>query len=122
MTHPYRLCRRNPLSGFRQLVDLATKLPDYKESISNQAALVQGAERREIYEVSEAVEELIKELPGGEEDSEIVPIPGRPETAELGEVRQKRAAPVQMIDRGLGEKLLHPFQESVPLETLRGVG
>ena len=35
----------------RQLVDLATKLPDYKENIQHQAALHQGPKRWRVYKV-----------------------------------------------------------------------
>lgn len=82
----------------RQLVDLATKLPDYKENIQTKLRSFKAPSGEKFTKFSEAVEELKKELPGAEEDAEVVQVPGRPETAELGEVSQKRAAPVEVIE------------------------
>jgi predicted PurR-regulated permease PerM len=50
----------------RQLVDLATKLPDYKENISLKLRAFQTPNGSAFTKLSETVEELKHELPGGE--------------------------------------------------------
>lgn len=49
----------------RQLVDLATKLPDYKDNIQTRLRAFRIAPGGRFTRISEAVEELKKDLPGG---------------------------------------------------------
>jgi predicted PurR-regulated permease PerM len=65
----------------RQLVDLATKLPDYKENISVKLRAFQTPTDNAFTKLSETVEELKHELPGNEGPI-VSRVPGRPGTAQ----------------------------------------
>jgi len=64
----------------RQLVDLATKLPDYKQNIQVKLRAFKTPSGGTFAKFSETVEELKQDLPGGEAPS-ITQVPGKPETA-----------------------------------------
>src|SRR5512133_2455115 len=59
----------------RQVVDLATKLPDYKENIRTKLRSLKVPSGGKFDEVSKAVEELKQELPGAEHPT-VAPEPG----------------------------------------------
>ena len=65
----------------RQLVDLATKLPDYKENISVKLRSIQTPSGGVFTKLSETVEELRHELPGSEAPM-VSQVPNRPETTQ----------------------------------------
>lgn len=65
----------------RQLVDLATKLPDYKENISVKLRSIKTPSGGAFTKLSETVEELKKELPGS--DAPLVSqVPNKPGTTQ----------------------------------------
>jgi predicted PurR-regulated permease PerM len=81
----------------RQLVDLAIKLPDYKENIQTKLRSFKLPTGGRFAKFSETVEELKKELPGAESPV-ITQVPGQPETAVFTEPAVKPAMPVQVIE------------------------
>jgi predicted PurR-regulated permease PerM len=80
----------------RQLVDLATKLPDYKENIQTKLRAFKVPISGRFTKFSETVEELKQDLPGAK-GPDIDQAPGKPETAVLSEPGS-RPAPVQVIE------------------------
>jgi predicted PurR-regulated permease PerM len=89
----------------RQLVDLATKLPDYKENIRTKLRSITVSVGGRFSKFSETVEELKQELPGGQ-GPDVTQAPGRPETAVLREPSLKPAVPVQVVESSKA----NPFQ------------
>jgi predicted PurR-regulated permease PerM len=89
----------------RQLVDLATKLPDYKENIQTKLRSFKLPTGGRFARFSATVEELRNDLPGAKVP-EITQTPGRPETAVLTEPSIKPAVPVQVIETSKA----NPFQ------------
>ncbi|MHC1765716.1 MAG: AI-2E family transporter [Verrucomicrobiia bacterium] len=81
----------------RQLVDLATKLPDYKENIQAKLRSFKVPTGGRMTRFSETVEELKKELPGAE-TPDISQAPGKPTTAVLTESSIKPVVSVQVIE------------------------
>jgi predicted PurR-regulated permease PerM len=81
----------------RQLVDLATKLPDYKQNIQIKLRSFTVPTGGWFARFSETVEELKKDLPGGKAP-DITQVPGEPGTAVLTEPSMKPAVPVQLIE------------------------
>src|SRR5512145_1026008 len=79
----------------RQLVDLATKLPDYKENIQTKLRSFKMPTGGRFMKFSETVEELKKDLSGAKAP-DVTQVPGKPETAVLAEPRP--AMPVQVIE------------------------
>ena len=67
----------------RQLVDLANKLPEYKDNIVMKMHAFQTPKGGTLTKLTETVEELKKELPGGSapDAPTITQEPGKPETA-----------------------------------------
>ena len=66
----------------RQLVDLATKLPDYKENIQTKLRSIKLPSGGVFTKISETVEELKKDLPGAEAQAqEVVPAARAPNTS-----------------------------------------
>jgi len=65
----------------RQLVDLATKLPEYKGNIVAKLHAFQPSKGGIFSKVSDTVDELKKELPGGSPAPTITQESGKPETA-----------------------------------------
>ncbi len=67
----------------RQLVDLATKLPEYKGNITTKIHAFDMPKGGVFRKISETVEELKKELPGGSAPTgpTITSDPGKPDTA-----------------------------------------
>ena len=65
----------------RQLVDLATKLPEYKGNIVAKLHSFQPSKEGIFSKVSDTVDELKKELPGGSTAPTITQESGKPETA-----------------------------------------
>ena len=67
----------------RQLVDLANKLPEYKDNIASKLHAFQAPKGGTFTKLTETVEELKKELPGGTapDAPTITQEPGKPETA-----------------------------------------
>jgi predicted PurR-regulated permease PerM len=65
----------------RQLVDLATKLPEYKGNIAAKLHAFQPSKGGIFSKVSDTVDELKKELPGGSPAPTITQESGKPETA-----------------------------------------
>ncbi|MDQ3200133.1 MAG: AI-2E family transporter [Verrucomicrobiota bacterium] len=67
----------------RQLVDLATKLPDYKVNIAAKLHAFDAPRGGSLSKFSETMEALKKELPGNSESPPLVVTqqPGKPETA-----------------------------------------
>ena len=63
----------------RQLVDLATKLPDYKENIQTKLRSIKVPTGGVFTKLSETVEELKKDLPGAETPAQtVIPVAGTP--------------------------------------------
>ena len=89
----------------RQLVDLATKLPDYKQNIQTKLRSFKVPTGGRFTKFSETVEELKKDLPGAKAP-DITQVPGKPETAVLTEPSLKPAVPVQVIETSKA----NPFQ------------
>ena len=66
----------------RQLVDLATKLPDYKENIHTKLRSIKIPTGGAFRKFSETVEELKKDLPGAETPTQaVMPAAGTPKTS-----------------------------------------
>ena len=66
----------------RQLVDLATKLPDYKENIRTKLRSIKLPSGGVFTKISETVEELKKDLPGAQTPTpEAVPAARAPTTS-----------------------------------------
>lgn len=94
----------------RQLVDLATKLPDYKENIQTKLRSFRWPEGGRFSRISVTFEELKKDLvgprppasTGAPSDTQPVPVPGNPPQPE---------APVQMVE----------FSKASPLQWVRGI-
>ncbi len=85
----------------RQLVDLATKLPEYKGNIITKMHAFQTPKGGAFTKLTETVEELKKELPGGTTpaDPSITQEPGKPETAVSSPPHSpSTAVPVQVIE------------------------
>jgi predicted PurR-regulated permease PerM len=85
----------------RQLVDLATKLPEYKDNIVSKMHAFDTPKGGAFTKLSETVEELKQELPGGTAPS--VPVitqeAGKPDTAVASSPNApKPAAPVQVVE------------------------
>jgi predicted PurR-regulated permease PerM len=89
----------------RQLVDLATKLPDYKENIQNKLRAFKVPTGGRFTEFSKTWEELKKDLPGAQVP-EITIEAGKPETAVLTPPSFKPAVPVQVLQTSKA----NPFQ------------
>src|SRR5687767_14377956 len=84
----------------RQLVDLATKLPEYKDNIVAKVHAFKIPEGGTFTRLSATVDELKKELPGGTAAAGI-PITqqaGRPETATATTPNTPVGVPVQMVE------------------------
>ena len=80
----------------RQLVDLATKLPDYKENIRTKLRSIKLPSGGVFTKISETVEELKKDLPGAQTPTpEAVPAARAPTTS-VALPSSPAAAPVQV--------------------------
>ncbi len=75
----------------RQAVDLANRLPDYKENIRTKLKSIQVPEEGPFSRLSKTLDELKKDLPGGN-DSQLAPDAAKDETVEA-----KEATPVQVV-------------------------
>lgn len=81
----------------RQLVDLATKLPDYKENIQTKLRSIRVPTGGWFTKFTETVEELKKDLPGVEVP-DITPVPGKPGAAVRTAPGIKPVVPVPGIE------------------------
>lgn len=81
----------------RQLVDLATKLPDYKENIVAKLRSLKVPSGGKFAEVSKTVEELKQELPGAE-PPKVAQVEGDPSTAVVTGPAGPPAVPVEVIN------------------------
>lgn len=81
----------------RQLVDLATKLPDYKENIQKKLRSIKLPAGGRFTQFAATVEELKKDLPGAEA-RETAQVPGKAATTVLTEPSSRPALPVQIIE------------------------
>jgi predicted PurR-regulated permease PerM/methylmalonyl-CoA mutase cobalamin-binding subunit len=92
-----------------QLIDLATKLPEYKENIVlKMKAFTTTAKGGRFTKFSETLEELKKELPGvaQPEAPTITQIPGRPETAVSSPPAMPQTTmPVQVVETSAASPL-----------------
>lgn len=88
-----------------QLVDLATKLPDYKQNIQTKLRSFKVPNGGRFTKFSDMVEELKKDLPGARA-ADITQAPGQPETAVVTEPNIKPAVPVQVLETSKAK----PFQ------------
>jgi len=79
----------------RQLVDLATKLPDYKENIQGKMRSLKSPGGGSFEKFSQTVEELKQDLPGADAPT-ITQVPGKPETA-VAVPPNPAPAPVQVV-------------------------
>ena len=89
----------------QQLVDLATKLPDYKENIKTKLRSFKMPTGGRMTRLSETVEELKKELPGAD-SPDVSQALGEPSSAILTEQSTRPATPVQVIQTTKAD----PFQ------------
>jgi predicted PurR-regulated permease PerM/methylmalonyl-CoA mutase cobalamin-binding subunit len=80
-----------------QLVDLATKLPDYKQNIQTKLRSFKLPTGGWFTRFSETMEELKQDLPGAKAP-DITQEPGKPETAALTGPSIKPAVPVQVFE------------------------
>lgn len=81
----------------RQLVDLATKLPDYKENIQSKLRAFKLPTGGRFTRFSSTLEELKLDLPGAKA-RDITRVAGKPETAVLTEPSVTPAVPVQVLE------------------------
>ncbi len=79
----------------RQMVDLATKLPDYKQNIQSKLRSFKAPQGGAFQKFSETVEELKHDLPGSEPTT-ITETPGKPQTAVTSSPRAT-PPPVQVV-------------------------
>ena len=79
----------------RQLVDLATKLPDYKQNIQTRLRSFKAPAGGTLAKFSETVEELKKDLPGSDAPN-ITQVPGKPETT-VATPPNPQPEPVQVV-------------------------
>ncbi|MEO5720994.1 MAG: AI-2E family transporter [Chthoniobacterales bacterium] len=79
----------------RQLVDLATKLPDYKQNIQSKLRSFKAPQGGTFQKFSETVEELKQDLPGNEPTT-ITETKGKPQTAVTSSPRAT-PPPVQVV-------------------------
>ena len=100
----------------RQLVDLATKLPDYKENIQTKLRSIKVPTGGVFTKFSETVEELKKDLPGAEAPTQtVVRAAEKPKTAVLAPNAEPAAASVQVVETskvnpmGLVQYLIAPL-------------
>jgi predicted PurR-regulated permease PerM len=100
----------------RQLVDLATKLPDYKENIQTKLRSIKVPTGGVFTKFSETVEELKKDLPGAEAPTQtVVGAAENRKTAVLPPNAEPAAAPVQVAETskvnpmGLVQNLIAPL-------------
>ncbi len=93
----------------RQLVDLATKLPEYKGNIVTKIHAFDAPKGGAFTKLSQTVEELKQELPGGTAPTAptVTQDTGKPETAVSSPPSEPSAAvPVQVVETSKG----NPFQ------------
>lgn len=81
----------------RQVVDLATKLPDYKENIQTKLRSFKLPVGGRFSRLSETVEELKKDLPGAEEQP-VTPAAGQPQRVALTELSIEPPLSPQMAE------------------------
>ena len=100
----------------RQLVDLATKLPDYKENIRTKLRSIKVPSGGAFTKFSETIEELKKDLPGAETPAQAAkPAAEAPKTPVLPPNLTPAAAPAQVADTSkvnpveLGQRLIAPL-------------
>ena len=100
----------------RQLVDLATRLPDYKENIQTKLRSIKVPTGGVFTRFSETVEELKKDLPGAEAPTQtVVRAAEKPKTAVLVPNAEPAAASVQVVETskvnpmGLVQYLIAPL-------------
>ncbi len=93
----------------RQVIDLATKLPDYKENIVTKLHAFRMPRGAAFSAFSRTVEELKNELPGG---SPVEPTPtvtqsaGKPATAIISTTTPRQApVPVQLVESSKGSSM-----------------
>jgi predicted PurR-regulated permease PerM len=83
----------------RQLVDLATRLPDYKENIQTKLRSIKVPTGGVFTKFSETVEELKRDLPGREASTQtVVPAAEKPKTAVSAPSAAPAAASVQVVE------------------------
>src|SRR6266850_5405781 len=100
----------------RQLVDLATKLPDYKENIQTKLRSIKVPTGGVFTKFSKTVEELKKDLPGAEAPTQTgVGTAEKRKTAVLAPNAEPAAASVQVVETskvnpmGLVQYLIAPL-------------
>jgi len=89
----------------RQVVDLATKLPDYKENIQTKLRSFKVVTGGRFAKFWETVEELKKDLPGAK-TPDAAQVPGKPGTAALNDPGTRPAVPAQVAE----PSSMNPFQ------------
>jgi predicted PurR-regulated permease PerM len=93
----------------RQVIDLAGKLPDYKENIATKLRVFRMPEGGAFSAFSKTVGELKKELPGGsavEAEPTVTQSAGKPQTAVISKIPPDPAtAPVQMVETSKGSPM-----------------
>ena len=92
----------------RQLVDLATKLPDYKVNIEAKLHAFDAPRGGSLSKFSAAVEEIKKELPGNSEAPApvVTQEPGKPETAvATPPTPVTPAVPVKVVETSKGKPI-----------------
>lgn len=93
-----------------QLVDLATKLPDYKENIQTKLRSFKGVTGGRFTKFWETVQELKKDLPGAK-TPDIAQLPGKPGPPAFKEPGIQRASPARAIE----------ISTANPFRTARGI-
>jgi predicted PurR-regulated permease PerM/methylmalonyl-CoA mutase cobalamin-binding subunit len=84
----------------RQLVDLATKLPEYKDNIAAKLHAIQVPEGGAFTRLSATIDELKNELPGGSAAAglPVTRTAGRPESITVAGVDAPPSVPVQVVE------------------------
>jgi predicted PurR-regulated permease PerM len=89
----------------RQVVDLATRLPDYKENIQTKLRSFKAVTGGRFAKFWETVEELKQDLPGAK-TPDAAQAPGKPGTVALNEPGARPAVPAQVAE----PSSMNPFQ------------
>ena len=100
----------------RQLVDLATKLPDYKENIRTKLRSIKVPSGGVFTKISKTFEDLKKDMPGAETPAQAAPPETEaPKTPAVPPNLTPAAVPVQLSDASklnpleLGQRLIAPL-------------
>jgi predicted PurR-regulated permease PerM len=104
----------------RQLIDLATKLPDYKVNIQTKLRSFKLPTGGAVSRLSQTVEELKKDLPGAASPT-VVPTPGKPESATIP-AKAAQGVPARVVETSKASPMELAQSVIAPLLGPLGVG